>query len=90
MNQIYVGRSVSDPYKGVVFEYHKTPTYESHGPITSVDGNSRDYQNGKRFDYVIGPFKTHEGAKFMAENGYLNPNCQTVKDAERLARKVKV
>lgn len=35
---------------------------------------------------VIGPFRTRRGANFMAQQGGSNPHCQTVADAERLAK----
>ncbi len=36
---------------------------------------------------VIGPFRTKQGARFMAQRGANNPHCQTVADAERLGKK---
>lgn len=35
---------------------------------------------------VIGPFRTVRGAEFMRQYGEGNPHCQTVGDAERLAK----
>lgn len=75
---IYVGQNVNDPHHGIVFEYYKKPTMETHGYGCGT---------AARFDCVIGPFQTEAGAQYMAENGYLNPLCQTVQDAEKLARK---
>ena len=43
---------------------------------------------GLEFDFVIGPFITKRGAKFMEKYGRGNPHCQSVYDAERLAKKV--
>ena len=39
---------------------------------------------------VIGPFKTKGGAEFMQDYGEGNPHCQTVADAERLAKQKKL
>ena len=39
-----------------------------------------------QFGAIIGPFRTHAGAQFMAECGYGNTHCVTVADAERLAK----
>lgn len=55
-----------------VFRSDTTPTEASHGA---------------QFRAVIGPFRTRRGADFMARNGYGNPHCQCVADAERLARR---
>lgn len=38
-----------------------------------------------QYSAIIGPFKTKEGAEFMAMYGKNNPHCQTVYDAEKLA-----
>ena len=54
----------------VVFRSERTPTSETHGD---------------KYKCVIGPFMTRRGAEFMRDHGYLNPHCQTVADAERLA-----
>lgn len=40
----------------------------------------------EQFIYVIGPFKTLRGAKFMRDFGFNNPHCQDVNDAEKLAK----
>lgn len=55
-----------------VFRALFVPTQESHGNIYAA---------------VIGPFRTWRGAHFMATYGAGNPHCQTVADAERLAKK---
>ena len=34
---------------------------------------------------VVGPFRTHQGAEYMALHGEANSRCQTVADAEQLA-----
>jgi hypothetical protein len=39
------------------------------------------------YDAIIGPFQTKRGARFMQRYGQGNPHCQTIKDAERLAKK---
>lgn len=39
-----------------------------------------------KYAAVIGPFRTRKGAEFMARNGFNNPHCQGVADAERLAK----
>jgi len=41
----------------------------------------------KIYNAVIGPFRTRAGAEFMAKYGRNNPHCQTVADAERLAKR---
>lgn len=48
-----------------------TPTEETHGST---------------YIYAIGPFKTIQGARFMATYGAGNPHCQTVDQAEKLAK----
>lgn len=58
-----------------VFRANETPTPQSHG---------------ERFAAVIGPFRTKAGAEFMRNYGRGNPHCQTVTDAERLARHISV
>ena len=71
MNRPYVGRSVASR-RLEVFRAEALPTEETHGD---------------RFKYVIGPFRTVRGARFMAECGENNPHCRTVGEAERLAGK---
>jgi hypothetical protein len=61
-------------YLGVryeVFRSRSVPTAKSHGNL---------------YRYVIGPFRTVRGAKFMAMFGENNTHCQCVEDAERLAK----
>jgi hypothetical protein len=41
-----------------------------------------------QYSAVIGPFRTKRGAKFMAEHGANNPHCQTVREAERIAKQI--
>lgn len=57
--------------KPQIFRSNVTPTEQSHG----------DFYNA-----VIGPFKTLRGAQFMRQFGQGNPHCQTVNDAEKLAK----
>jgi hypothetical protein len=47
------------------------PTEESHGEL---------------YGAVIGPFRTKRGAKFMEIYGKNNPHCNTVYQAEKLAK----
>jgi hypothetical protein len=54
-----------------VFSAVGEPTQESHGHL---------------YGYVIGPFRTHRGASFMVQYGFDNPHCQSVSQAERLAK----
>jgi hypothetical protein len=42
-----------------------------------------------QYSAVIGPFRSKQGAEFMAEHGANNPHVQCVADAERIAREVK-
>ena len=58
--------------KREVFRSAEIPTWASHGRL---------------YNAVIGPFRTKQGAEFMAKYGQSNPHCQCVADAERLARK---
>lgn len=37
---------------------------------------------------VTGAFRTKRGAEFMAKHGQANPHCQTVRDAERLSKRL--
>ena len=57
--------------KGETFWSATKPTHSSHG---------------KTYLYVVGPFVTKAGAEFMRMFGHNNPHCQTVRQAERLAR----
>lgn len=57
--------------KREVFRSATKPTEESHG---------------HQYVAVIGPFRTLQGAKFMATYGEGNPHCQTVAEAEKLAK----
>jgi len=54
-----------------VFLSAKTPTATSHG---------------RRYGYVIGPFRTKAGASCMAKYGEGNPHLQTVSEAEKAAK----
>lgn len=56
-----------------VFRSSQTPTFPSHG---------------KRYNAVIGPFRTIGGAKVMAEYGRNNVHLQTVGDAEKMAKQL--
>lgn len=58
--------------KREVFKSEKEPTFDSHSHI---------------YYAVIGPFRTKRGAEFMRDHGKGNPHCQTVAQAERLAKK---
>lgn len=42
--------------------------------------------HGDKYAGVIGPFRTKDGADYMAKYGRGNPHVQTVSDAERLAK----
>lgn len=57
--------------KRELFRSKTTPTQSTHG---------------SRFSAVIGPFRTKKGAEFMRDHGTNNPHCQSVADAERLAK----
>jgi hypothetical protein len=46
------------------------------------------HTHGSIYSAVIGPFRTKRGAEFMRDNGAGNPHCQTVRDAERIAKKI--
>jgi hypothetical protein len=41
-----------------------------------------------QYSAVIGPFRTKRGAEFMRDHGAGNPHCQTVADAERIAKQI--
>ena len=43
-------------------------------------------QYGRKYAYVVGPFKTLRGARYMAEYGGNNPHCTCVAQAEWLAK----
>ena len=53
------------------FRSDVTPTEETHGSL---------------YIYAIGPFRTIQGARFMATYGAGNPHCQSVSQAEKLAK----
>ena len=59
------------PNNREVFLSKREPTFKTHQ---------------HKYNAVIGPFLTKRGAKFMAQHGSGNPHCQTVADAERLAK----
>jgi hypothetical protein len=67
----YYVGSCQQTYKREVFRSHDTPSERTF----------------PEYAYVIGPFRTKKGAQFMADYGFANPLCQTVSDAERLARR---
>jgi hypothetical protein len=54
-----------------VFKSDIEPTTETHGRL---------------YNACIGPFRTKRGAEFMRKHGKGNPHCQTVAQAERLAK----
>jgi len=58
--------------ESVIFRSARTPT---------------EKEFGDKFLYSIGPFRTKRGALFMKEYGKNNPHCQTVDQAEKLAKK---
>jgi hypothetical protein len=55
-----------------VFRSEAKPTEETHGD---------------RYLYTVGPFRTRMGADYMRFFGHNNPHCQTVVEAERLAKR---
>jgi hypothetical protein len=59
--------------KRKLFRSASTPEAHTHGSIYSA---------------VIGPFRTKRGAEFMRDHGANNPHCQTVREAERLAKAI--
>lgn len=70
--RFYVGaRKGGSGIKYEVFWTEINPTQKTHGSW---------------YSYVIGPFNSKRGADFMAKYGMGNPHCQSVADAERLAR----
>jgi hypothetical protein len=58
--------------KRTAFRSETEPTHETH----------------PQFNAVIGPFRTKRGAEFMRDHGGGNPHCQTVRDAERIAKQI--
>lgn len=56
-----------------VFRFAGTPTEKTHG---------------RKYAAAIGPFVTRAGANYMRDYGVWNPHCQTVAEAERLAKKM--
>lgn len=70
-DKIYVGFCHWER-KYKTFRSPDTPTEDSHGGA---------------YLWVIGPFRTARGARFMADFGWNNPHCQTVDDAEHLAKR---
>jgi len=67
----YVG--VRHDLRREVFKATRTPT-------------RRHASRGRRYAYVVGPFKTVRGARYMANYGANNPHCTCVAQAEWLAR----
>ena len=61
--------------KRAVFRSVGVPTASSHGHL---------------YGAVIGPFRTKGGAKVMAEYGRNNPHLQTVSDAEKMAKQLRL
>jgi hypothetical protein len=54
-----------------LFQSRETPTNDSHGHL---------------YHKVMGPFSTKAGAKFYCRYGKNNPHCNTVAQAEKLAK----
>jgi len=70
--QLYVGMKWGLEPPGEVFRAARTPTEASHS---------------KRYDYVVGPFRTMFAAELMAQfGGQGNPHYQHVEDAEAYAK----
>jgi hypothetical protein len=69
----YVGVKGGPKFMHEVFLSAKTPIAATHG---------------KKYLYVIGPFRTKAGAMVMAGSGS-SPLVQTVADAERIAARQK-
>jgi hypothetical protein len=44
-------------------------------------------QYGRRYAYVVGPFRTVRAARYMADYGANNPHCTCVAQAEWLAKR---
>jgi len=66
------------PYVGVNLDY----SYEVfRSGVRPTDRTHPQYL------YVIGPFRTAEGATLMAEKGRGNPHLRCVADAERMVKK---
>lgn len=51
-------------------------------------GTPTERTHGERYAYVIGPFRTARGAQYMRDYGIQNPLCQSVYDAETLAKRL--
>jgi hypothetical protein len=67
------------PYVGIRCDNSKREIFRaSAGPTRELYGSL--------YCYVIGPFRTKRGATFMRDYGLNNPHCQTVSQAERLAK----
>jgi len=45
-----------------------------------------EQEYGRAYTAVVGPFVTKRGALFMLQHGVNNPHCQTVAQAEKLAK----
>lgn len=56
--------------------------FYSDSPVTKES-------HGSLYTAVVGPFITKRGALFMLEHGVNNPHCQSVADAEKLAKEKK-
>lgn len=54
--------------------------------VFKCEGAPTEYRYGHLYFAVTGPFRTKRGASFMARYGRGNPHCQTVSDAERIAK----
>ena len=63
---------------------HNLEPHNRFAFTTATPPTQADYPH---FLYVIGPFVTRRGARFMRDFGQGNPHCQTVSDAEKLSRK---
>ena len=48
-----------------------------------------DTSHGHLYNAAVGPFVTKAGAEYMRDHGNNNPHCQTVWQAEKLARQQK-
>ena len=70
-------------YVGIV----SRPTVRFYELFTSAQVPTRE-STGERYAACIGPFRTKAGAEFMRDHGDGNPYCESVRDAEELARVV--
>ena len=57
---------------------------ESETFLSDIEPTEKSH--GKKYKFIVGPFRTKNGAIIMAKYGKGNPHLQHVADAEKMAK----